>query len=135
MDRAMICNPKALAIPAHLVNLLQLIGFLKTTLLTFPHNESIFITNQQRLPKMTTSPEMKSHWLKKLPVLKRELILQQEVRLKVAVSIFQVWENIICFLLLLASVISKGWVRGPLKSVHCLICSREKPYCMPTELS
>ena len=58
---------------------------------------------------MTTSPEMKSHWLKKLPVLKRELILQQEVRLKVAVSIFQVWENIICFLLLLASVMSKGW--------------------------
>ena len=49
---------------------------------------------------------MKSHWLKKLPVLKRELILQQEVRLKVAVSIFQVWENIICFLLLLASVMS-----------------------------
>ena len=52
---------------------------------------------------------MKSHWLKKLPVLKRELILQQDVKLKVAVSIFQVWENIICFLLLLASVMSKGW--------------------------
>ena len=58
---------------------------------------------------MTTSPEMKSHWLKKRPVLKRELILQQDVKLKVAVSIFQVWENVICFLLLLASVMSKGW--------------------------
>ena len=58
---------------------------------------------------MTTSPEMKSRWLKKLAVLKRELILQQDVKLKVAVSIFQVWENVICFLLLLASVMSKGW--------------------------
>ena len=52
---------------------------------------------------------MKSRWLKKLAVLKRELILQQDVKLKVAVSIFQVWENVICFLLLLASVMSKGW--------------------------
>ena len=58
---------------------------------------------------MTTSPEMKSHWLKKLPVLERELILQQEVKPKVAVSIFQVWKNIICFLLLRVSVMSKGW--------------------------
>ena len=56
---------------------------------------------------------MKSHWLKKLPVLKRELILQQEVKLKVAVSIFQVRKNIICFLLLLASVMSKEWGERP----------------------
>ena len=62
---------------------------------------------------MTTSPEMKSHLLKKLPVLKRELILQQDVKLKVAVSIFQVWGNIICFLLLLASVMRKGWGERP----------------------
>ena len=79
----------------------------------FPHSESVFIINQQGLPKMTTSPEMKSHRLKKLPVLKRELILQQEVKLKVAVSIFQVWTNIICFLLLLASGMSKGWDERP----------------------
>ena len=64
---------------------------------------------------MTTSPEMKSHWLKKLPVLKRELILQQEVKLKVAVSIFQVWTNIICFLLLLAYGMSKGWGERPIE--------------------
>ena len=62
---------------------------------------------------MTTSPEMKSHWLKTLPVLKRELILQQEVKLKVAVSIFQVWTNIICFLLLLAYGMGKGWGERP----------------------
>ena len=55
---------------------------------------------------------MKRHWLKKLPVLKRDLILQQEVKLKVAVSMFQVWKNI-CFLLLLASVMSKGWGERP----------------------
>ena len=95
-----------------------------------PHNESVFITNQQGLPKMTTSPEMKTHWLKKLPVLKTELILQQEVKLKVAVSIFQVWKNIICFLLLVASIMSKGWGERPTyyKSVYRLICSREKSY-------
>ena len=56
---------------------------------------------------------MKSHWLKTLPVLKRELILQQEVKLKVAVSIFQVWTNIICFLLLLAYGMGKGWGERP----------------------
>ena len=44
---------------------------------------------------MTTSPEMKSQLLKKLSVLKREPILQQEVKLKVAVSIFQVRKNIL----------------------------------------
>ena len=56
---------------------------------------------------------MKSHWLKKLPVLKRELIFQQEVKLKVAISIFQGWKNIICFLLLLVSVMSEGWGERP----------------------
>ena len=102
----------------------------------FPHHESVFITNQQGLPKMTTSPEMKSHWLKTLPVLKRELILPQEVKLKVAVSIFQVWKKNICFLLLLASVVSKEPHPLPTycKSVYRLICSRGKTI-LPTELS
>ena len=53
---------------------------------------------------MATSQEMK-----KLSVPKRELILQQEVNLKVAVSLFQVWKNIIRFLLLMASVMTQGW--------------------------
>ena len=53
---------------------------------------------------MATSQEMK-----KLSVLKRELILQQEVNLKVAVSLFQVWKNIIRFLLLMAPGMSEGW--------------------------
>ena len=100
----------------------------------FPHNESVFITNQQGLPKMTTSPEMKSHWLKKLPVLKRELILQQEVKLKVAVSIFQVRKNIICFLLLLASSRSKGWGERPTEK--CLPFNLwQGKTILPTELS
>ena len=53
---------------------------------------------------MATSQEMK-----KLSVPRRELILQQEVNLKVAVSLFQVWKNIIRFLLLMASVMTEGW--------------------------
>ena len=53
---------------------------------------------------MATSQEMK-----KLSVPRRELILQQEVILKVAVSLFQVWKNIIRFLLLMASGVSEGW--------------------------
>ena len=57
---------------------------------------------------MATSQEMK-----KLSVPRRELILQQEVKLKVAVNIFQVWTNIICFLLLLAYGMSKGWGERP----------------------
>ena len=52
---------------------------------------------------MATNQEMKGQLLKNLSMLKKELILQQEVKLRVAVSIFQVWKNIICFLLLLAS--------------------------------
>ena len=52
---------------------------------------------------MATSQEMK-----KLSVPRRELILQQEVNLKVAVSLFQVWKNIIRFLLLMASGVSEG---------------------------
>ena len=51
---------------------------------------------------------MKSQLLKKLSVLKGELILQQEVKLKVAVGIFQVWKDISCFLLLLPPGVSKG---------------------------
>ena len=47
--------------------------------------------------------------MKKLSVPRRELILQQEVNLKVAVSLFQVWKNIIRFLLLKASGVSEGW--------------------------
>ena len=47
--------------------------------------------------------------MKKLSVPRRELILQQEVNLKVAVSLFQVWKNIIRFLLLMASAMSEGW--------------------------
>ena len=133
MDRAMICNPKALAIPEHLVNLLQLIGFLKTTLLTFPHNESIFITNQQGLPTMSSSQEMKSQLLKKLSVLKREFILQQEVKLKAAVSIFQVRKNIICFLLLLPSGMSKEWGERPTE--ECLPFNLQQgKTVLPTEL-
>lgn len=53
---------------------------------------------------MATSQEMK-----KLSVPRRELILRQEVNLKVAVSLFQVWKNIIRFLLLMASGMSEGW--------------------------
>ena len=56
---------------------------------------------------------MKSQLLKKLSVLKGELILQQEVKLKVAVGIFQVWKDIICFLLLLPPGVSKGWGERP----------------------
>ena len=52
---------------------------------------------------MATSQEMK-----KLSVPRRELILQQEVNLKVAVSLFQVWKNIIRFLLLMASGVSEN---------------------------
>ena len=47
--------------------------------------------------------------MKKLSVPRRELILRQEVNLKVAVSLFQVWKNIIRFLLLMASGMSEGW--------------------------
>ena len=83
---------------------------------------------------MTTSPEMKSHWLKKLPVLKRELILQQEVKVKVAVSIFLVCTNIICFLLLLASGMSKGWGESPTEK--CLPFNMwQGKTILPTELS
>ena len=53
---------------------------------------------------MATSQEMK-----KLSVPKRELILQQEVNLKVTVSLFQVWKNITRFLLLMASGMSEDW--------------------------
>ena len=53
---------------------------------------------------MATSQEMK-----KLSVLKRVLILQQEVNLKVAVSLFQVWKSVIRFLLLMALGMSEGW--------------------------
>ena len=53
---------------------------------------------------MATSQEMK-----KLSVLKRVLILQQEVNLKVAVRLFQVWKNIIRFLLLMTPGMSEGW--------------------------
>ena len=74
-----------------------------------PHNETVIITNQQGLLKMATSQEMK-----KLSVLKRVLILQQEVNLKVAVSLFQVWKNIICFLLLMAPGMREGWVERSL---------------------
>lgn len=53
---------------------------------------------------MATSQEMK-----KLSVLKRVLIWQQEVNLKVAVSLFQVWKSVIRFLLLMALGMSEGW--------------------------
>ena len=53
---------------------------------------------------MATSQEMK-----KRSVLKRVLILQQEVNLKVAVSLFQVWKSVIRFLLLMALGMSEGW--------------------------
>ena len=53
---------------------------------------------------MTTNQEMK-----KLSVLKRVLIWQQEVNLKVAVSLFQVWKSVIRFLLLMALGMSEGW--------------------------
>ena len=77
---------------------------------------------------------MKSHLLKKLPVLKRELIFQQEVKQKVAVSIFQVWKNIICFLLLLASGMSKGWGERPTEK--CLPFNLwQGKTTLPTELS
>ena len=53
---------------------------------------------------MATNQEMK-----KLSVLKRVLIWQQEVNLKVAVSLFQVWKSVIRFLLLMALGMSEGW--------------------------
>ena len=53
---------------------------------------------------MATSQEMK-----KLSVPRRELIWQQEVNLKVAVSLFQVWKSVIRFLLLMALGMSEGW--------------------------
>ena len=46
--------------------------------------------------------------MKKLSVPRRELILRQEVNLKVAVGLFQVWKNIVRFLLLMASGMSEG---------------------------
>ena len=52
---------------------------------------------------MATSQEMK-----KLSVLKRVLIWQQEVNLKVAVSLFQVWKSVIRFLLLMALDMTEG---------------------------
>ena len=117
VDRAMICNPKALSTTAHQADLLYLIGFYKNNsthcqlslqrkgnFVISPHNETIIITNQQGLLKMATSQEMK-----KLSVLKRVLILQQEVNLKVAVRLFQVWKNIIRFLLLMTPGMSEGW--------------------------
>ena len=77
---------------------------------------------------MATSHKMKSHSLRKLSMLKRELILPQELKLKVAVSISQVWKNNICFLLLLTS----GMQGETLRSVYLLICSSEKNV-LPTE--
>ena len=87
----------------------------KGTFIFVPHNASIFITNQQGLLKMATSHGMKSCSLSKLSMLNRELILQQEVKLKVAVSIFQVWKNNISFLLLLAFGV-RGETLGVLSS-------------------
>ena len=63
----------------------------------------------------------RSQEMKKLSVPRRELILQQEVNLKVAVSLFQVWKNIIRFLLLMASGVSEGWgERSFLVTEECL---------------
>ena len=61
-------------------------------------------------------------------MLKRELILQQEVKLKVAVSLFQVWKTFFF-------LASGFWYEDEtLRSVYHLICSNEKTI-LPTELN
>ena len=51
----------------------------------YPRNKSIVVTNQQGHPKTATNEELKSRLLKKVflvKVLKRKLLLLQEVKLK-----------------------------------------------------